>query len=213
MFKADFHDPYSALHSSAPQATAAKTTDQAYAGGYAEYLPDLLAVVANQCNELVMKAHEHTSQLDAVLLDKFRYVTSAVQRVYTTLILILFFLVCRLERDKEAELGEAIKRRDAAIERVQEANATVQRRKKAVASLKPGTADYATKNAEAQSAAEKADKNLAARREELEKMTEVLKNEMARTNKNRRIAAVNILAEHASLQAAQAKQVRGAPAQ
>lgn len=80
------------------------------------------------------------------------------------------------------------------------------RRKKALAALTPGEKDYAAKNAEAQAAAEKADRALAARREELERMTEALKNEIGRTDKARRLAAVAHLAEFAKMQAAQAKE-------
>lgn len=36
------------------------------------------------------------------------------------------FLECSTERDHEAELGEAIKRRDATIDKVQEANMSLQ---------------------------------------------------------------------------------------
>lgn len=53
-----------------------------------------------------------------------------------------------MERDREAELGEAIKRRDAAIDKVQDANATLQRKKKAMAGLKPSDPQYTVKSAQ-----------------------------------------------------------------
>lgn len=184
MFKADFHDPYSALHAVTPVVAAKPAASAAvYTGGYAEYLPDLLNVFGNELVAASARSHEQIGQLEDVLLKQLRS-----------------------ERDKEAELGEAIKRREAAIDRVHEAHATLQRKKKALASLKSTAPDYHAKAHEASAAVEKADKALAARREELDRMTDVLKAEMARTNKARRATAVARLAEYAKMSAAQARQ-------
>lgn len=118
---------------------------------------------------------------------------------------------CRQERDKEAELGEAIKRRDASIDLLQEANASLHRKKRAEASLKPTSADYAKKSGEARIAVEKAEKQLAERKENVERLTDKLKAEMQRTNKARRIAEVKLLAESVRTQGANATEVCARP--
>jgi hypothetical protein len=107
----------------------------------------------------------------------------------------------RVARDQEAELGEAIRRRDGAIDKVQDANATLMRKKKASAALKPSDANYAAKQHEATDAVAKAEAALASRRDELDKMTGVLKLEMARVARARRKAISGQLAEYARLQA------------
>lgn len=104
---------------------------------------------------------------------------------------------CSGERDREAELGEAIKRRDAAIDKVQEANGTLVRKKKAYQAIKPSDKDYSRKSVEASQAVEKAELALSARRDELDKMTELLKMEMDRVQATRRAVLVNKLQEYA----------------
>jgi hypothetical protein len=65
------------------------------------------------------------------------------------------FATLRDGRDREAELGEAIKRRDAAIDLAQDANGVLARKKKAYSSVKPTDKEYGRKSAEASQAVER----------------------------------------------------------
>lgn len=183
MFQADFHDPYSALHSAAPPPQPADGGRSLSAAAPGENLSDFLSAAGEQVSTTAIRYREQLFQLEEALLKHLKQ-----------------------ERDKEAELGEAIKRRDAAIDKVQEANATLQRKKKTLAGLKSTSKDYAKQNAEASAAVEKADKAMTQRKEDLEKMTEVLKGEMGRVSKERRLASVAHVAEYARLQAAHARE-------
>jgi hypothetical protein len=131
MFAADFSDPYSALHAAAPKATGDATAPVASTGETAD-TPELLTAAGNAMVALGNAWAEQLARLEETL-----------------------YAPLRVERDREAELGEAIKRRDAAIDKVQEANATLQRKKKALAALKPSEKDYTTKMTAASQAVEK----------------------------------------------------------
>jgi hypothetical protein len=186
---ADPSDPYSALHASAAPARGGGAGAGAggYKGGYAAVLSELLTATGSTVSAAAARRHDELAALEAVWLRALKG-----------------------EHDKQAELGSAIKRRELAVERVQEANAALQRKKKALALVKPTAPDAPQKNAEASAAVERADRDLAASREQLDKMTGFLKLEMARTSKARRHVLVAHLAAYAKLQAAQAKEVRAA---
>jgi len=179
MFGADFSDPYSALHSMAPGAASGGAGGAA--GGAAAGGDDLVSVCNAVGAELVAAGKRQAEQLAA--LDEALYVS------------------LRASRDQEAELGAAIQRRDAAIDKVQESNATLQRKKKALAGLKPSDPNYVRLSAEATEAVQRSEASLAARRDELEKMTDVLKLEMARVARERRKIVSVRLADYARLQA------------
>lgn len=190
---ADFSDPYSSLHAAAPGTSAVFGKAPAAAAGAgapgaggptAESLPDLLAAAGTTMASAAARATDAAAALDAAWQ----------QRVVA-------------DKDAESELAAAIKRREAAVDRVQEANVQLQRRKRALASLKPGAPDHAAKSAEATTAVERADRDLAAAREALDRMTDVLKGEMARADRVRRAGMASHLAEYARLQAAHARAV------
>lgn len=234
MFSGDFNDPYSALNAAAPP-TVATTDAAAPPAAAAADTPELFTVTGNSLVALGNLWAEQLARLEETL--------------YASL---------RVERDREAELGEAIKRRDAAIDKLQDANGTLQRKKKALAALKPSEKDYAIKSAQASQAVEKvrsravgcgcccycccksartctpsccffaaiyscshipspclifscfaeltqAEAALTSRREELDKMTEQLKLEMARVMRTRRRNTAEKLAEYAAQQAAGAR--------
>jgi hypothetical protein len=186
---ADFNDPYSSLHSAAPGTSAVfgKMPVSGAAAGpvtLADSLPELLTAAGNCLVATAARKHEDLAALEAVWLRRVR-----------------------AERETEAELAAAIARRDVVVDRVQDANAALQRKKKAMAGLKPTAPDFAAKSAEASANVERADRDLAACREQLDRVTEVLKFEMGRTSKGRRQHLVAHLAEYAKLQAAQARAV------
>jgi PX domain len=197
MFEAaDFNDPYSSLHNAAPGtssvfgkaggatggASSSASSVPTGPGAYAEGLPDLLTAAGIALSRASARKHESLASLEAVWLKQLK-----------------------LERESEGELGEAIRRRETAVDRVQEANASLQRKKRAMASLKPTSADFAAKSAEANAAVERADRELATARETLDKMTEVLKLEMNRTTQQQRRNLASHLAAYAQLHAAQAR--------
>jgi len=186
---ADFNDPYSSLHAAAPGTSAVfgKLPVSGAAAGpvaLADSLPELLTAAGNCLVATAARKHEGLAALEAVWLRQVR-----------------------AERETEAELAAAIARRDVVVDRVQDANAALQRKKKAMAGLKPTAPDFAAKSAEASASVERADRDLAACREQLDRVTEVLKFEMGRTSKGRRQHLVAHLAEYAKLQAVQARAV------
>ena len=148
---ADRNDPHSAF-AAANAAPTSTSTSLTVTNGAVETLHDILALAGRTLIEEGGAWREQLKTVDSTLLVPFR-----------------------AERDKEAGLGEAVLRRDTAIERVREANNTLSRKKKAMLSLKPADKDYAPKMTSAQAAVEKADASLAARKAELEKLTTVLK--------------------------------------
>lgn len=187
MFKADFNDPYSALHAAA--AGGAGAPGGLYGAGSvlppsstAESIAQVLDVAGKAMVAAGSKSKDYQARVDAALLA---------------------FMAA--ERDKEAELAQAVGRRDAAVERVQEANRDLGRRKKTLAGLKPTEKDYNAKFTASQQAVAKSETALAQRQEDLTSMTELLKSEMKRVNQARRQNAAAHLAEHARVQAEQAR--------
>jgi len=183
MFSGDFSDPYSSLRNST--LSGSNMTNDANNGDRSNATEDLLIALTTVGDALMAvgtRGTEQLSKLDEIIYAPFR-----------------------LERDREAELGEAIKRRDAAIDKVQDANAALQRRKKALAGLKPTDPQYQMKMVQAQDAVNKAEKELQDRRDQLEKMTEVLKGEMNRVNKVRRATISGRLVDFARTQATMAR--------
>jgi hypothetical protein len=181
MFSSDFSDPYSAVNAGGLAGGGAGGGGAAGGGAPGTPTEDLVAVCRAVGAELAASGKRRSEQLSA--LDAALYVP------------------LRTARDQEAELGEAIRRRDGAIDKVQDANATLMRKKKHSASLKPSDPNYAAKQHEATDAVAKAEAALASRRDELDKMTGVLKLEMARVARARRKAISGQLAEYARLQA------------
>jgi len=183
MFSGDFNDPYAAVNAGGMIGGAGGGGGGSAGGPAGGGTPteDLVAVCRAVSAELIESGKRRVEQLSA--LDASLYAP------------------LRTARDQEAELGEAIRRRDGAIDKVQDANATLMRKKKHSASLKPSDANYAAKQHEATDAVAKAEAALASRRDELDKMTGVLKLEMARVARARRKALSGQLAEYARLQA------------
>lgn len=183
MFNTDFSDPYAAFGGASGAASVSGIGGASGGMGVpAGSLPDMAQAVGE---ELLASSSRWTGQLKE--LDGSLYAAM------------------RQERDKEAELGEAIKRRDAAIDKVQEANGTLVRKKKTYQSIKPSDKDYSRKSIEASQAVEKAEIALASRRDELDKMTESLKVEMDRVQATKRVHLTVKLHEYATMAAAQAK--------
>jgi hypothetical protein len=183
MFDLSFSDPLSPLHaSSAGTYTPNLGIDAASAQTFAEGLVQVLQAAGDSMLRGAEMMRTDLKKCDDLLLTYFAE-----------------------ERNKEQELGEAIKRRDLAIDRLQEANRDLGRRRRTASSLKPSDKEYERRSKESELAVQKAEATLAQRRDELERMTEVLKAEMARVNKTRRLTCSSRLAEHAKLQAEQAK--------
>jgi hypothetical protein len=74
MFKADFHDPYSSLHSFAPPPTKVEVSAKAdvYSGGYADSLADLLLAFGNQAAMAGARMHDHANLWEEVLIKRLR---------------------------------------------------------------------------------------------------------------------------------------------
>jgi len=74
MFKADFHDPYSSLHTFAPPAAKVEVSGKAdvYSGGYADSLADLLLAFGNQAAMAGGRVHDHTNLWEEVLIKRLR---------------------------------------------------------------------------------------------------------------------------------------------
>jgi hypothetical protein len=180
-------DPYgsltSGLQTSSNYNSNMDSSTSTIGGTFATDLPDVLTTIGNELNAAGIRASEQMTVMQEALLNPMK-----------------------LERDKEAELGEAIKRRDNAIDKVTEANSALFRRKKAYASLKPTDKSYTIKAQAANVAIEKAEKTLIVRKDDLDRMTEALKGEMGRVTRLRRSAIVVKLAEYALLQATQSKE-------
>ena len=88
---------------------------------------------------------------------------------------------------------------------MQEANLSLARKKKAYASLKPTDPAYSFKAAAASTAVDKASKALTSRKDELDRMTDLLKAEMDKVSSLRRTALVGKLGDTATALASQAK--------
>ena len=185
MFNADFSDPYSAMNSLAPAGSGA--SGGGGGGGAVGAIGG-----GTPTEDVVALCRAVGAELGACGKRRAEQLATLEQALYRPM---------RTSRDQEAELGEAIRRRDGAIDKVQDANATLMRKKKALAALKPSDANYAQLNREAMDAVAKAEAALASRRDELDKMTGVLKIEMARVARVRRRALSGQLAEYARLQA------------
>ncbi len=181
MFAGDFSDPYSAVNAGGGGVGGGGGGAGAPFAGAGTPTEDLVAVLRAVGSEMSASGKRRVEQLAA--LDATLYQP------------------LRVARDQEAELGEAIRRRDGAIDKLQDANATLMRKKKASAALKPSDANFAARQHEAAEAVAKAEAALASRRDELDKMTGVLKLEMARVARARRRAVSGQLAEYARLQA------------
>jgi hypothetical protein len=149
---ADPNDPLSSLVAANSATPYSIVPSRAGALASAETLHDMLAVTGRTLLEESASIRDQLKELDTTILAPFRS-----------------------ERDKEAGLGEAVARRDGAIDRVREANNSLARKKKTMLSLKPSEKDYASKMTLAQAAVDKADAALTARKAELDKMTTVLK--------------------------------------
>lgn len=111
---ADFSDPYSSLAAVAATSTAASgSSSSAGASKRLETSADML-IAAGQC-----------------LLDQSTMLRDQHKGYESTMLAAL-----RSERDKEAELAEALRRREGTIERAQEANTTLLRKKKTLLGLR-----------------------------------------------------------------------------
>lgn len=179
MFNSNFSDPYTTT-----QSISASPSSTSGSGAPLSATEDLVQVCRLVGQELEAAGKRQVEQLQALnecLFDPLR-----------------------TARDQEAELGEAVRRRDGAIDKLQDANATLQRKKKAVMSLKPADPNYLRKSQEATDAVNKAEAALNNRKDELEKMTDVLKLEMARVSRERRKVLASHLVEYAKLQSSYA---------
>jgi hypothetical protein len=144
MFSGDFSDPYSSLGAAAlgggrggaAGGSSSSSSSSVSGGGLSGTPTDVFVAVASALGEALMAAGnrqvESLSKFDEILFSAFR-----------------------VERDREAELGEAIKRRDASMGKVQEANAVLQRKKKALSGLKPSDPQYNIKVGPAQEGVQK----------------------------------------------------------
>ena len=111
---ADFSDPYSSLAAvAATSAAASGSSSSAGASKRLETSADML-IAAGQC-----------------LLDQSTMLRDQHKGYESTMLAAL-----RSERDKEAELAEALRRREGTIERAQEANTTLLRKKKTLLGLR-----------------------------------------------------------------------------
>ena len=176
MFNSNFSDPYATT--SLPSLSSSSSTSSN--GGILSPTEDLVQVCRLIGTELEVAGKRQVEQLQALY-----------ECLYDPL---------RTARDQEAELGEAVRRRDGAIDKLQDANATLQRKKKAVMGLKPADPNYLRKSQEATEAVNKAESALSNRKDELEKMTDVLKLEMARVSRERRRVLATHLVEYCRLQ-------------
>ena len=176
MFETDFNDPYSALAAAnvsrealasagggsgggsggalgaAPPGSAAAASLLATAGGSVRTTADLLLICGNALLECSALARRHGEGAPAAFLHALR-----------------------LEQTRTSDVSEAVARREDACGRAVEANAHLQRKRNAALALKAGDKDYAARARECQAAVDKAEAALKARKEELGKITEVLK--------------------------------------
>jgi len=179
MFNTNFADPYTAAQSISTSSSSSTSSGAALTA--TEDLVQVCRLVGLELESAGKRQVEQLQALNDCLFDPLR-----------------------TARDQEAELGEAVRRRDGAIDKLQDANATLQRKKKAVMSLKPADPNYLRKSQEATDAVNKAEAALNNRKDELEKMTDVLKLEMARVSRERRKVLASHLVEYARLQSAYA---------